>query len=168
MRLPAIDATAPPSLYKRVITPVAVSSVGQWYLKRVAPGLDRQLSRLTRGRVTSVPGIPVLLLSSIGAKSGRERVNPLLYFNDGERVITMASNYGGNKHPAWYYNVKANPEVNLSAGGREGRYRAEITSDAERDRLWDMAKSHTKAYEMYEGTTAGTRTVPVVAFTPLD
>lgn len=168
MRLPAIDPTTPPSLYKRMITPVALTSVGHWYLKRLAPGLDRRLSRWTRGRVTSIPGIPVLLLSSIGAKSGQERVNPLVYFNDGERVIATASNYGGDKRPAWYHNVKANPEVKLSAGGRAGRYRAEVTSGAQRDRLWERAKGYIKGYEMYEGMTAGTRTVPVVAFTPLD
>lgn len=168
MRLPPVDPTEPPSLYKRAITPVALSSLGQWYLKGPAPGLDRRLFRWTRGRLTSVPGIPFLMLTSVGAKNGRRRLNPLGYFSDGERVITMASNYGGAKHPAWYHNVRANPEVTLTAGGREGRYRAEVTGGAERDRLWELAKGYLEAYEMYEGMTAGVREVPVVAFTPLD
>ncbi len=80
----------------------------------------------------------------------------------------MASNYGQRKHPSWYHNVKANPEVTLYARGREGRYRAEVTSGAERDRLFALAKQYVKAYEMYEGMTAGGRQIPVVAFTPLD
>ncbi|HRV61176.1 MAG: nitroreductase family deazaflavin-dependent oxidoreductase [Solirubrobacterales bacterium] len=168
MRLPPVDPTEPPSLYKRAITPIALSSVGQWYLKGPAPVLDDRLFRWTRGRLTSVPGIPILLLKSVGAKSGRPRLNALGYFNDGERVIAMASNYGGTRNPAWYYNVRANPDVTLTAGGREGRYRAEITSGAERDRLWELAKGYIDAYEMYEGMTAGVREVPVIAFTPMD
>lgn len=88
----------------------------------------------------------------------------LLYLTDAGRVICMASNYGGTRHPAWYYNVKANPEVTLSAGGYEGRFRGEETAGAERERLWALAKQLTVGYADYEKTTGG-REIPVIAFT---
>jgi deazaflavin-dependent oxidoreductase (nitroreductase family) len=77
--------------------------------------------RLTHGRLTSIGTWPrCVLLSHTGAKSGIERATPLIYFTDDDRVILVASNYGGARHPAWYYNVKANPNVTLCAGGFEG------------------------------------------------
>jgi deazaflavin-dependent oxidoreductase (nitroreductase family) len=167
MRIPSAPPDSPAPLARRLIEPVALSPVGTWYLKKLAPGLDRALDRLTGGRLTSVPVIPILLLKHVGARSGRARVTPLVYFTDGDDVIVMASNYGGQKHPAWYYNVKANPEVRLRAHGREGRYRARITEGAERKRLWDMAQQLTRAYTRYE-TTAGARTINVIACSPLD
>jgi deazaflavin-dependent oxidoreductase (nitroreductase family) len=78
----------------------------------------------------------------------------------------MASNYGGQKHPAWFHNVKANPEVTLQARGQEGRYRARVPEGEERDRLWELAKTHAMAYSRYESITD--RTIPVVVLSPLD
>lgn len=77
-----------------------------------------------------------------------------------------ASDYGGNRHPAWYYNVKANPEVTLFAGGYDGRFRAEETTGAERERLWALAKQLTVGYSDYEKATGG-REIPVIAFTEI-
>jgi deazaflavin-dependent oxidoreductase (nitroreductase family) len=65
---------------------------------------------------------PLVLLTHKRAKSGGERTTPLIYFTDGDRVILIASNYGGTRHPSWYHNVKANPTVTLAAGGFEGRF----------------------------------------------
>ena len=81
-----------------------------------------------------------VLLTSKGAKSGVQRTTPLIYFTDGDRVVLIASNYGGTRHPAWYYNVKADPAVTLLGGGFEGKFTGEEATGAERQRLWALAK----------------------------
>ena len=107
---------------------------------------------------------PVVLLTCRGARSGVERTVPLLYFTDEGRAVLMASNYGGSRHPAWYHNVRANPEVTLTAGGVTGRFTAHETAGEERDRLWRLAQQLTRGYTQYERTTEG-RTIPVMVFT---
>lgn len=102
--------------------------------------------RLTHGGLTLIGTWPrCVLLSHTGAKSGIERATPLIYFTDDDRVILVASNYGGARHPAWYYNVKANPNVTLCAGGFEGRFVGQEVSGAEYDRLWALPSNGTPA-----------------------
>jgi deazaflavin-dependent oxidoreductase (nitroreductase family) len=165
-RIPPADPTKPQSGLKRRMMRIGVSKPGTWYVKKVSPKVDPTLARISNGRVTSIPMLPILLLHHVGAKSGQPRVTPLVYFTQGDDVVLMASNYGGTKHPAWFHNVKANPEVTLHARGREGRYRARIPEGAERDRLWELAKQHAIAYSRYESITD--RTIPVVMLSPLD
>jgi hypothetical protein len=88
---------------KRVIGQFAFSPAGQWSLRNISPFVDPMLIRLTRGRVSSIGPWPrFVLLTHIAAKSGIKRTTPLLYFTDGDRVILIAPNYGGTRHPAWY------------------------------------------------------------------
>lgn len=170
MRVPPVDPTAPRRLRKAILEPLALSDAGRWYVINVAPHIDRSLGRLTKGRLTSVPGVPMLLLTHRGAKSGRTYLTPLLYFTDGlnQDVVLIASNYGRARHPAWVANVRANPEVHLQARGRGGRYRARIADDAERDRLFALAKQLTRAYADYERRTADHRTIRIVVCSPLE
>jgi deazaflavin-dependent oxidoreductase (nitroreductase family) len=168
VRLPPVDPTAPRGLRKRLLEPLALSELGRWYVINVAPRIDRSIGRVTRGGVTSVPGVPMLLMTHTGAKTGRRRLTPLLYFTDGEDVVLVASNYGRAPHPAWLANVRANPVVRLQARGRSGRYRARVLPGGpERDRLFSLAKRLTRAYEDYEQRVPD-RTIPVVVCTPLD
>ena len=136
--------------------------VGDWYMKRIAPRLDPPLLRLTGGRVSSVYPVPVMLLTTTGAKTGQPRTLPLLYLNDGDAIILIASNYGKTSHPAWYRNLVANPKVEVLAGKKSGTYTAtEITDAAERERAWDLALDMYAGYGDYEGR-AGDRTIPLV------
>ena len=140
------------SVYERTLEKVARTPVGDWYLKRIAPRLDPPLLRLTGGRVSSVYPVPVLLLTTTGAKTGLPRTLPLLYLDDGDDIILIASNYGKTSHPAWYRNLVANPKVEVLAGKRSGTYSAaEITDAAERDRAWDLALDMYAGYGDYEG-----------------
>ncbi len=107
---------------------------------------------------------PELLLVSVGAKTGRQRTTPLTYFTDGGRVIVVASNYGGSRHPAWYYNVLANPVVRISAGGYTGTFVGQEVTGADRERLWNLAKEFIPSYAGYE-RLAGRRTIPLLMFT---
>jgi len=127
-------------LYERALKSFGRSAAGGWYLKKIAPRIDPPLLRLTGGRVSSTFPVPVMLLTTTGAKTGKPRSLPLLYVTDGDRIILIASNYGGKRHPAWYRNLVANPEVEVLAGKRSGRYMAsEITDPDERERAWELA-----------------------------
>jgi deazaflavin-dependent oxidoreductase (nitroreductase family) len=167
MRVPPVDPTAPRRLRKALIEPVALTGAGRWYLMRVAPRIDRTVGRVSGGRVMSIPLIPLLLLTHRGAKSGRIYTTPLVYFTDGDDAVVIASNYGQERHPAWLANVRANPDVELRARGRGGRYRARVAEGAERDRLFGLAKRLTRAYANYEQRAAG-REIQIVVCSPLD
>ena len=150
------------SLYERALESFGRSAVGDWYLKRIAPRIDPPLLRLTGGRVSSVYPVPVMLLTTTGAKSGKARTLPLLYVIDGDRLMLIASNYGKKSHPAWYRNLRANPQVEVLAGKHSGRYVArEITEPRERDRAWELAVDQYAGYSDYE-IRAGDRDIPLI------
>ena len=119
--------------------------------------------RATRGRVDSAFGqIPIVVVAVRGARSGVERQVPLLYFSDGDDVILIASSYGKAKFPAWYYNIKANPDVRLEAMGRSGSYVAHEAEGEDHDRLFELAKLVYSGYSDYAQRTAGIRRIPVM------
>ncbi len=166
MTLPAVDPQAPATAAKRIVTQFALTKPGTWFLKHVSKRVDPWLLRISRGRLSTVLVTPIVLLTATGARSGRMRTVPLVYFTDGDRAVLMASNYGGTRHPAWYHNVLANPEVTLTAGGCSGRFSGEATTGEERERLWGLAQQLTKAYTRYEDTAQG-REIPVLVFRPV-
>ena len=139
---------------------------GTWYGINVAARVDPKLLKLTRGRVHLGGSVlPTLLLTVRGRRSGAERTVPLVYFTEGDDVILMASSFGRPKLPAWYHNVKAHPEVTLTAAGTSARYRAAEVEGPERDALYAKAKQIYEGYGLYEQRTAGIRRVPVVRLT---
>ena len=118
MRLPNIRPGT--SLGHRVVTRIASTALGITVIRKVGPRIDPTLIRLTGGRLSSVTPFPALLLSHTGARTGVTRTTPIVYFTDAGRVIVIASNFGAPKNPAWYYNIKANPEVTLLGRGFRG------------------------------------------------
>ncbi|MDX1882307.1 nitroreductase/quinone reductase family protein [Mycolicibacterium sp. 120270] len=150
------------SVYERTLEKFARTPFGDWYMKKIAPRVDPPLLRLTGGRVSSVYPVPVMLLTTTGAKTGLPRTLPLLYIVDGDHLILIASNYGKTSHPAWYRNLVANPRAEVLAGKHSGTYVAsEITDPAERDRAWDLALDMYAGYGDYEGR-AGDRRIPLI------
>lgn len=150
-----------------MLTPFALSRPGTWYGINVAARFDPKLMRLTRGRVNLAGGVlPTVLLTVPGRKSGVERTVPLVYFSEGDDVILMASSFGRPKLPAWYHNVKAHPEVTLTAGGASERYVASEVEGPERDALYEKAKRVYAGYGIYEQRTGGLRRVPVLRLRP--
>ena len=164
--VPRRPPRAPRSL-ERVVAKGVATRAGAWWFLNVANRVDPVLMRISGGRLTSAPGAPVVLLHHVGARSGQGRTTPLLYFSDGDDVVLIGSNGGSPKHPAWYHNVRANPEVRLSARGREGTYRAREAEGEERERLWKLAAMLYPGYEVYK-ERAGARRIPVVVFSPVD
>ncbi len=153
--------------FRRAMFSFALTPVGTWYSSKVGAKIDPWLVRVSGGRLDSALGtIPVGVLHVRGARSGVERSVPLLYFNDGEDVILIASSYGRPKTPSWYFNLKANPDVRLEAKGRSGSYRAQEVEGPEHDRLFDEARKIYRGYTEYERRTDGIRRIPVMRLTP--
>jgi len=166
--IPAVDPHAiASSPFKRGLFAFAVSKPGTWYSSQLGARIDPWLLRATRGHVDHAFGqIPIVLVTVRGARSGVERTVPLLYFNDGEDVILIASSYGRAKFPAWYYNLKANPDVRLEVRGRSAPYHAVEVTGEDRDRLFELAKNVYPGYTEYERRTQGIRRIPVMRLAP--
>ena len=144
----------------------AQTRVGGWLAVNVGNPIDRRLLPLTKGRFGIFLGAPVGLLGTVGAKSGQKRETPLLYLDDGDRVVLVASKAGAAKHPAWFHNLRAHPRVTfLRRGGHRGTYVAREAEGAERDELWERVNDLYSGYETYQGRTGGRR-IPVVVLDP--
>lgn len=107
----------------------------------------------------------LLLLHTTGAKSGKERVNPLVTFEDGDRLVIVASKGGGPSNPDWYYNILANPDVTVEYGTEVFQARATVTSEPERTELYEKMESQMASFSEYK-LKAG-RVIPVVALSRL-
>jgi deazaflavin-dependent oxidoreductase (nitroreductase family) len=144
------------------------SKLGAWFAARILHHIDRPMLRLSRGRfsVTSaLAGLPMVTATTIGAKSGQPRSLPLVAIPDGENVILIASNFGQQHHPAWYYNLRAHPEVQLTYGGHTVTYSARETSGAERECCWQRAVEVYSGYAVYK-ERAEQRQIGVFWLTP--
>src|SRR5258708_21441757 len=137
------------SLGHRVVTRIASTALGITVIRKVGPRIDPTLIRLTGGRLSSVTPFPALLLSHTGAKTGVTRTTPIVYFTDAGRVIVIASNFGAPKNPAWYYNIKANPEGTLLGRGVSGSFLAEEVVGPDRDRLFQFAPARSNPRRRY-------------------
>lgn len=105
-------------------------------------------------------GAPLLLLHTTGAKSGAERINPLAYTQDGERLVVIASKGGAPTNPDWYYNILANPVVTVEVGSEQFQARATAAEEPERTRLFEQMAAHMPGFADYQRNTP--RTIPVV------
>jgi deazaflavin-dependent oxidoreductase (nitroreductase family) len=164
MRIPNIRPGD--SIAHRFVTRIASAALGITIIRRVGSRIDPTLIRLTGGRLSSVTPFPALLLSHTGARTGVVRTTPVVYFTDAGRVIVIASNFGAPKNPAWYHNVKANPEVTLLGRGFRGSFLAEEVVGRERDRLFHFAAGASSPYGHYQQSAAA-RPIAVIAFHPI-
>lgn len=122
--------------------------------------------RANRGRVKSRK-YPVILLTTIGAKTGKSRVTPLNFSVDGDRLVVIASKGGSSTHPAWYLNLVANPKVTIEHGGETFRARASTAEEPERTRLFDQQAAEMRFFDGYRRRVKA-REIPVVVFKRLD
>ena len=111
------------------------------------------------------PGVPTLLLTTRGRKSGKPRRTPLIYGRDGDDYVVMASYGGAPKHPDWYVNLTADPEVIIQAGPDVLRATASTAGDDRRDALWALMAGIWPAYDEY--ATKTDRVIPLVVITPV-
>jgi deazaflavin-dependent oxidoreductase (nitroreductase family) len=116
--------------------------------------LHGRLYRLSGGRIgATIRGIPVLLLTTTGRKTGLPRTRTLMYLRDGDDYVIVASNAGLDKPPAWWFNLKATPRVSVQVGSRELKAVAQIAGPAEHARLWQELVELNPFYAAYQGRT---------------
>lgn len=141
------------------------SRAGEWFVRHVAARIDPWLYRVTGGRFASTLGTIVTApLKTTGAKSGLPREAQVTYFHDGPDAIAVASNYGGAKHPQWYYNLIAHAECEL---GGERFVASEVTDPDEYARLFALAEQVYAGWRDYHAKTAAIRRrIPIFRLKP--
>jgi len=133
----------------------------QRLLTRAFIGAHLALYRATAGRIGGqLGGMRVLLLTTQGRKSGQPRTAPLVYFEDGDRLVVIGSKGGDPRDPLWWENLKQTPQASVQIGADIRRVRARLASPEERARLWPKIKGENPAYAGYEKKTR--REIPVV------
>jgi deazaflavin-dependent oxidoreductase (nitroreductase family) len=137
--------------------------LGRFISAKVVWKVDPYLLRATRGRVGMGLVLPTALLETTGAKSGAVRRSAVIYFHDGDRVTIVASKAGSEKHPGWFHNLRAHPDVTFAGIPM----RATVVEDeAERERLWTLADRVFAPYAAYRRDAAKVnRTIPIVQLT---
>lgn len=145
----------------------AASRPGAWLLARTGHHLDRVFLRLSGERVMLsglLVGLPVVMVDAIGAKTGRVRRMPLLCIRDQQQegdFALIASNFGQGHNPAWYYNLKAHPEVSCTLNGKVASYRASEAEGDEYQRFWRYALATYIGFPGYK-QRAGARRIPIM------
>ena len=112
------------------------------------------------GKVAQFEGRPLLLLHHTGAKTGTERVNPLVYLPVGDDFAVFGSKAGADTNPAWYHNLRAHPDTTIEVGTETLPVHARVAESAERERIWEEQKRVNPNFAEYEQKT--TRPIPVV------
>jgi deazaflavin-dependent oxidoreductase (nitroreductase family) len=162
-QLKYVDPNRPQGRFSRLFAALSSTRLGRFISANVVWKVDPYLLRATRGRVGMGLVLPTALLETRGAKSGAVRRNGVIYFHDGDRVTIIASKAGDERHPAWFHNLRANPDVRF--GGIA--MRATVVEDqAERRRLWRLADRVFAPYATYRRDAARVnRTIPIVQLT---
>jgi deazaflavin-dependent oxidoreductase (nitroreductase family) len=118
--------------------------------------------RANKGKVGGMwEGRPLLLLTTTGAKSGRQRTTPTMYLRDGDRLLIFASKGGAPTHPAWYHNLLAHPQVTVEVGSETYEATTTVLHGEERDRLYARQAELYPQFGEYQAKAA--RKIPVIA-----
>jgi deazaflavin-dependent oxidoreductase (nitroreductase family) len=157
------------NVIQKALRRVAGSGLGSWLFARLLHRIDRPVYRLTGGRHTFaslVSGIPVVMLTTTGARSGRPRTVPVLGLPTDEGLAVIASNFGQRRQPAWYYNLRANPEGSVAVDGQSRRFRAVQAEGDRRRRIWDEGLRVYPGWSQYE-RRAQNRRITVFVLDPV-
>jgi deazaflavin-dependent oxidoreductase (nitroreductase family) len=128
-------------------------------------GMDAMLYRVSGGRIRNrMEKLPVLLLQNTGRKSGTVHTAPLLFLEDGDDLVIVASRGGSDATPAWWLNLQANPETTVEIKGKRREVVARKATDEERTRLWPLLVAGYHHYEVYQQRTE--RKIPVIILSP--
>jgi deazaflavin-dependent oxidoreductase (nitroreductase family) len=160
------------SILNSAIQNLAASRPGVWFFAPLLHHLDAVYLRLSRGRTTLsglLAGVPIMILTSTGAKSGQPRTLPLLRVQDQQHpevFALIATNWGQRHYPAWYFNLKANPRAACSINGRSSSYTAHEASGEEYDRFWKQAVDIYPGYLRYKQRITA-RHIPILVMEPV-
>ena len=149
--------------FQRAMRGFAASGPGSWLFSRVLHRVDAPVYRLTRGRTTFggiVSGLPLVLLTTKGARSGLARSVPVLGLPTPEGLAVIASNWGNTRHPSWYHNLRADPEGQVSVGGVTRSFRARVAEGEAREAIWQQGLKVYPGWSQYE-RRAGDRKIAI-------
>jgi deazaflavin-dependent oxidoreductase (nitroreductase family) len=156
------------NVVQRALRRLAASRAGSWLFARALHRIDRPVYRLTRGRHTLaslLSGIPVVMLTTTGARSGRARTVPVLGLPTTDGLAVIASNFGQHRHPAWYHNLRVNPEGMVAVDGQSRRFRAVEADGDRRRRIWEEGLRVYPGWSEYE-RRASNRRIAVFVLEP--
>jgi deazaflavin-dependent oxidoreductase (nitroreductase family) len=159
------------SLFNSFIQKLASSRPGSWFFARTLHHMDGFFLKVSNGRMTMthiLSGLPMVILTTTGAKSGLPRTLPLACIrdtNDPGQFAVIASNWGQHHHPAWYFNLKANPRATGVIDGQAKKYLAHEANDDEYARFWQGAMEAYLGFPLYK-QRAGKRHIPIMVLTP--
>lgn len=139
-----------------------------WIRPRALVRIDREMFRLSRGRTTLsawISGLPIIMLTTTGARSGQARTLPVLALPEDDHLVLIASNFGLPSNPGWYYNLRAQPTVMITWKGSSIEMHARELSGAERQRYVDLGLEAYPWWEQYH-RRAEPRQVPVIMLEP--
>jgi len=135
------------------------------FFLKIAIKIHIFIYRQTNGSLGgSTGGAGVLLLTSKGRKTGKERITPLSFMMDGSNYVIIASNGGIKKNPGWFYNLKENKDVTIRIKDITKEVKATITSNNEQNRLWPIITARGPEYAKYQEKTS--RKIPIVILSP--
>jgi deazaflavin-dependent oxidoreductase (nitroreductase family) len=149
---------------QRIVRRTAGTRLLAWFYGHIQQRTDQTVFRLTDGRTTLsswMSGLPVLMLTTIGAKTGEKRTLPVLGILDGDDVVLIASNYGRPHNPAWYYNLLANPRATIALKGVIREVIAGELPTEEAERYFQKAVDMYPSFLQYR-RWAGNRRIPVI------
>lgn len=145
-------ASSPPNGVQRAIQRVAASRLGSWLLSKTLHHVDRPMMRISKGRASLprlVGGLPVITLTTTGAKSGLSRDTPLLGIPIHPDLAVVGSGWGMEPTPAWVHNLRANPAARVRYQDRAVDVRARVPAPDEVDRIWESARHIYPGYAVY-------------------
>jgi deazaflavin-dependent oxidoreductase (nitroreductase family) len=160
------------SPFQTLVQKFASTRPGAWFFARTAHHLDKLFLRLSGGRTTLVhivSGLPAMIITTTGAKSGLPRTLPLVYIRDLEntgRFAIIASNLGQHHHPGWYYNLKAHPQAVCMIDSHVQTYIAREVFDDEYNRFWRYTLETYYGYLIYQQRAR--RCIPIFVLTPVE
>ena len=144
--------------FQRAMRRFASSGPGSWIFARTAHHIDKPVFKWSKGRRTfgsMITGLPIVMLTTIGAKSGKRRTVPVLGLPTADGMAVIASNFGQHNQPGWFYNLRANPEGDYAIVGGESRhFRAVEATGAQRDAIWQQGLKVYPGWTQYEKRAA--------------
>jgi deazaflavin-dependent oxidoreductase (nitroreductase family) len=156
------------SVFPRMIRRTAGSRPMAWLYGHIQEPLDHLVYRCTSGRTTLTSwlgDVEVAMLTTTGARSGEARTHVVLAIPDGERLVVIASNYGRQRHPAWYHNLKADPRASIEIAGIARDVVAHELLGADRERYYQRGVDVYPGFTLYRRRAR--REIPVLAFDPV-
>jgi deazaflavin-dependent oxidoreductase (nitroreductase family) len=161
------EITIKPNAFQRLLHRFfMIRSVTAFFAPRIHR-IDKTFFEWTMGKhsLAEILGWPIIEITTIGAKTHQPRTMPLVGVLDNEKIALVASSFGREHNPGWYYNLKTHPECEVLFNGRKGKYIARETEGDEYEKYWQMAVSYYAGYEKYKEHAAH-RHIPVMLLEP--